>query len=235
MIKFSPFRFYTKEGNFDIVGVDFAPFFIQDGIKFPDLIHAVKPEADWEIPQAASAHETFYDFASLSPESMHALMWLNSARGIPRSFRLMEGFGVHTFRLVDANGTARFIKWHWKPTYGLETNAWDECQIINGRDGDFQRRDLWNSILNGYYPEYELGVQIVNESDQFKYGFDILDPTKLIPEEMVPVVKLGKMVLNRNPDNYFAETEQIALHPGNLVRGIQIFNDCCCKYQNVRK
>lgn len=201
--------------------MDFAPFFIQDAIKFPDLIHAVKPEADWEIPQAASAHDTFYDFVSLSPETMHAAMWLNSARGIPRSFRLMEGFGVHTFRLVDANGTARFIKWHWKPTNGLQSLAWDEAQMISGKDGDFQRRDLWNSIVNGYYPEYELAVQIVEEVDQFKFGFDILDPTKLIPEELVPIVKLGKMVLNRNPDNYFAETEQIALHPGNLVRGMQ--------------
>jgi len=218
-------KFYTDEGNFDLVGNNMPVFFIQDAIKFPDLIHAVKPEPHHEIPQAASAHDTFWDFISLMPESMHMIMWVMSDRALPRSFRMMEGFGVHTFRLVDANGKSRFVKFHWKPVLGVHSVAWDEAQKISGKDPDFHRRDLWEAIENGDFPEYELGLQIVEEADEFAFGFDLLDPTKIIPEELVPVQRVGKLTLNRNPDTFFAETEQVAFHIGNVVPGIDFSND----------
>ena len=218
-------KFYTSEGNFDLVGNNMPVFFIQDAIKFPDLIHAVKPEPDREIPQAASAHDTFWDFISLMPESMHMVMWVMSDRAIPRSLRMMEGFGVHTFRLVDAKGSSRFVKFHWKPLLGLHSVAWDEAQKISGKDPDFHRRDLWEAIDQGDFPEWELGLQIVEEKDEFAFGFDLLDPTKLLPEELVPVQRVGKLTLNRNPDNFFAETEQVAFHIGNVVPGIDFTND----------
>lgn len=218
-------RFYTQEGNFDLVGNNMPVFFIQDAIKFPDLIHAVKPEPDNEIPQAASAHDTFWDFISLTPESAHMIMWLMSDRSLPRSYRMMEGFGVHTFRLIDAEGKSSFVKFHWKPLLGVHAVAWDEAQNISGKDPDFHRRDLWDAIESGAFPEWELGIQVVPEEDEFKFDFDLLDPTKLIPEELVPVQRVGKMTLNRNPDNFFAETEQIAFHLGNVVPGIDFTND----------
>jgi len=218
-------KFYTQEGNYDLVGNNMPVFFIQDAIKFPDLIHAVKPEPHNEIPQAASAHDTFWDFISLMPESMHMIMWVMSDRAIPRSLRMMEGFGVHTFRLINERGKARFVKFHWKPLLGLHSVVWDEAQKISGKDPDFHRRDLWEAIENGDYPEWELGVQIVEEKDEHKFDFDLLDPTKLIPEEIVPVRRIGKMTLNRNPDNFFAETEQVAFHTGNIVPGIDFTND----------
>ncbi|SOD92062.1 catalase [Spirosoma fluviale] len=218
-------KFYTEEGNFDLVGNNIPVFFIQDAIKFPDLIHAVKPEPNNEIPQAASAHDTFWDFISLTPESMHMVMWVMSDRAIPRSYRMMEGFGVHTFRLINTNGKSRFVKFHWKPLLGVHSVVWDEAQLISGRDPDFHRRDLWDAIEGGAYPEWELGVQIVEEEDEHKFDFDLLDSTKLIPEELVPVIRLGKMTLNRNPDNYFAETEQVAFHLGHVVPGIDFSND----------
>ena len=208
-----------EEGVFDLVGNNMPVFFIQDAIKFPDLIHAVKPEPDNEMPQAASAHDTFWDFISLMPESMHMIMWLMSDRAIPRSFRMMEGFGVHTFRFVDAGGTSRFVKFHWKPLLGVHSVAWDEAQKISGKDPDFLRRDLWEAIEQGNYPEYELGVQVVEEEREHEFDFDLLDPTKLIPEELVPVERVGRLMLNRNPDNFFAETEQVAFHPGHVVPG----------------
>jgi len=218
-------KFYTDEGNFDLVGNNMPVFFIQDAIKFPDLIHAVKPEPNNEIPQAASAHDTFWDFISLMPESMHMVMWLMSDRAIPRSYRMMEGFGVHTFRLVDGKGGSRFVKFHWKPLLGVHSVAWDEAQKISGVDPDFHRRDLWEAIEAGAFPEYELGLQIIEEKDEFAFGFDLLDPTKLIPEELAPVRRVGKLTLNRNPDNFFAETEQVAFHIGNVVPGIDFTND----------
>lgn len=218
-------RFYTQEGNFDLVGNNMPVFFIQDAIKFPDLIHAVKPEPDNEIPQAASAHDTFWDFISLMPESAHMIMWAMSDRALPRSLRMMEGFGVHTFRFVNADGKACFVKYHWKPLLGVHAVAWDEAQNISGKDPDFHRRDLWDAIDSGAFPEWELGVQIVPEEDEFKFEFDLLDPTKLIPEELVPVQRIGKMTLNRNPDNFFAETEQVAFHLGHIVPGIDFSND----------
>ncbi|GAA4328775.1 catalase HPII [Mucilaginibacter gynuensis] len=218
-------RFYTQEGNFDLVGNNMPVFFIQDAIKFPDLIHAVKPEPDNEIPQAASAHDTFWDFISLTPESSHMIMWAMSDRALPRSYRMMEGFGVHTFRFVNAKGVASFVKFHWKPLLGVHAVAWDEAQNISGKDPDFHRRDLWDAIDSGAFPEWELGVQIVPEEDEFKFEFDLLDPTKLIPEELVPVQRIGKMTLNRNPDNFFAETEQVAFHLGHIVPGIDFSND----------
>jgi catalase len=218
-------KFYTDEGTFDLVGNNMPVFFIQDAIKFPDLIHAVKPEPDNEIPQAASAHDTFWDFISVMPESMHMVMWLMSDRAIPRSFRMMEGFGVHTFRLVDAKGGSRFVKFHWKPLLGVHSIAWDEAQKISGKDPDFHRRDLWEAIAEGNFPEWELGLQVVEEKDEFAFGFDLLDPTKLIPEELVPVQRVGKLTLNRNPDNFFAETEQVAFHVGHVVPGIDFSND----------
>lgn len=218
-------KFYTAEGNYDLVGNNIPVFFIQDAIKFPDLVHAVKPEPHNEMPQAASAHDTFWDFASLMPESTHMLMWAMSDRALPRSFRMMEGFGVHAFRFINARGGAFFVKFHWKPKLGVHGLAWDEAQKIAGKDPDFHRRDLWEAIESGNFPEWELGVQIVDEGKEAELGFDILDPTKLIPESQVPVQPIGKMVLNRNPDNFFAETEQVAFHPGHLVPGIDFSND----------
>ena len=218
-------KFYTEEGNYDLVGNNIPVFFIQDAVKFPDLVHAVKPEPHNEMPQAAAAHDTFWDFISLMPESMHMIMWVMSDRAIPRSLRMMEGFGVHTFRFINEKGKSRFVKFHWKPLLGVHSVVWDEAQKISGIDPDFHRRDLWESIENGNFPEWEFGVQIVEEKDEHKFDFDLLDATKLIPEEMVPVKRIGKMTLNRNPDNFFAETEQVAFHPGHLVSGIDFSND----------
>jgi catalase len=218
-------KFYTQEGNYDLVGNNVPVFFIQDALKFPDLVHAVKPEPNHEMPQAAAAHDTFWDFISLMPESMHMIMWVMSDRALPRSYRMMEGFGVHTFRLINDKGQARFVKFHWKPLLGLHSVVWDEAQKISGKDPDFHRRDLWDAIEHGAYPEWEFGIQVVEEKDEQKFGFDLLDPTKLIPEELVPVQRIGKMTLNRNPDNFFSETEQVAFHPGHLVSGIDFSND----------
>jgi len=218
-------KFYTREGNYDLVGNNIPVFFIQDAMKFPDLIHAVKPEPHHEMPQAASAHDTFWDFASLMPETTHMLMWAMSDRGIPRSLRMMEGFGVHTFRFVNSRGESHFVKFHWKPKLGVHGLAWDEAQKIAGKDADFHRRDLWEAIEAGDFPEWELGVQMIPQDKEHAYGFDLLDPTKLIPEELVPVQKIGKLVLDRNPDNFFAETEQVAFHPGHVVPGIDFSND----------
>lgn len=218
-------KFYTTQGNYDLVGNNMPVFFIQDAVKFPDLIHAVKPEPHNEIPQAASAHDTFWDFISLMPESAHMIMWAMSDRALPRSLRMMEGFGVHTFRLINDKNQSFFVKFHWKPLLGVHSVAWEEAQQISGKDPDFHRRDLWEAIEAGAFPEWELGVQIVPEADEHKFEFDLLDPTKLIPEELVPVQRIGKMTLNRNPDNFFAETEQVAFHPGHLVPGIDFTND----------
>lgn len=218
-------KFYTEEGIFDLVGNNMPIFFIQDAMKFPDLIHSVKPEPDREIPQAASAHDTFYDFVSHTTETLHNQIWVMSDRAIPRSFRMMEGFGIHTFRLINKEGKAHFVKFHWKPLLGVHSVTWDEAVKIHGADADFHRRDLWDAIEAGHYPEWELGFQIVPEEDEHKFDFDLLDPTKLIPEEMVPVQRIGKMTLNRNPDNFFAETEQVAFHPGHVVPGIDFTND----------
>jgi catalase len=218
-------KFYTEDGNYDIVGNNIPVFFIQDAIKFPDIIHAVKPEPDHEMPQASTAHPSFWDFISLVPESMHMIMWLLSDRTLPRNFRSMQGFGVHTFRWVNAEGKSRFVKYHWKPLAGVRSNLFDEAQKIAGKDPDFHRRDLWESIEKGDFPEYELGVQIIEEEDEQKFDFDILDSTKLIPEELVPVRPIGKMVLNRNPDNFFAETEQVAFQPSNVVPGVDFSDD----------
>ncbi|WP_028782933.1 catalase [Thalassobacillus devorans] len=218
-------KFYTDEGNFDLVGNNIPVFFIQDAIKFPDLVHALKPEPHNEMPQGATAHDTFWDFIANNQESAHMVMWAMSDRAIPRSFRMMEGFGVHTFRFVNDKGEAHFIKWHWKPVLGTHSLVWDEAQKISGKDPDFHRGDLYDSIENGDYPEFELGVQIIKEEDEFNFDFDILDPTKLWPEEDVPVKKIGKMTLNRNVDNVFAETEQVAFHPGHVVPGIDFTND----------
>ena len=218
-------KFYTEDGNYDIVGNNIPVFFIQDAIKFPDIAHAVKPEPDSEMPQASTAHPNFWDFISLVPESMHMIMWLLSDRTLPRNFRMMQGFGIHTFRWVNEQGKSRFVKYHWKPLAGVHSNVFDEAQKIAGKDPDFHRRDLWESIEKGNYPEYELGVQIIEEADESSFDFDILDSTKLIPEELVPVQPIGKMVLNRNPDNFFAETEQVAFRPSNVVSGIDFSDD----------
>jgi len=218
-------KFYTEDGVFDLVGNNIPVFFIQDAIKFPDLVHAVKPEPHNEMPQAASAHDTFWDFISLMPESMHMIMWVMSDRAIPRSYRMMEGFGIHTFRFVNDKGKSRFVKFHWKPVLGVHSVAWDEATKISGKDPDFHRRDLWEAIENGDFPEYEFGVQIVEEKDEHAFDFDLLDPTKIIPEEVVPVRRIGRLTLNRNPDNFFAETEQVAFHPGHIVPGIDFTND----------
>ena len=218
-------KFYTDEGVFDLVGNNMPVFFIQDAVKFPDLVHAVKPEPHNEMPQAASAHDTFWDFISLMPESAHMIMWLMSDRAIPRSYRMMEGFGVHTFRFINERNRSTFVKFHWKPLLGVHSVAWDEAQNISGKDPDFHRRDLWEAIETGAFPEYELGVQLVAEADEHKYEFDLLDPTKIIPEELVPVQRIGKLTLNRNPDNFFAETEQVAFHVGHIVPGIDFTND----------
>ena len=218
-------KFYTDEGNWDLVGNNIPVFFIQDAMKFPDLIHAVKPEPHNGMPQAASAHDTFWDFASLMPETTHTLMWVMSDRGIPRSLRMMQGFGVHTFRLVNAKGESHFVKFHWKPTLGTHSLVWDEAVKIAGADSDFHRRDLWDAIEAGVYPEWELGLQIFTEAQAQAFSFDVLDATKLIPEELVPVTPVGRMVLNRNPDNFFAETEQVAFCTAHVVPGIDFSND----------
>lgn len=218
-------KFYTQEGIYDLVANNIPVFFIQDASKFPDLVHAVKPEPHNEMPQAASAHDTFWDFISLMPESMHMIMWLMSDRAIPRSYRMMEGFGVHTFRLINEAGESTFVKFHWKPKLGTHAVVWDEAQKISGKNPDFHREDLWEAIEMGNFPEWELGVQIIPSEDEHKYEFDLLDPTKIVPEELVPVTIVGRMVLDRNPDNFFAETEQIAFHPGHVVPGIDFTND----------
>ncbi len=218
-------KLYTREGNFDLVGNDTPVFFIQDAIKFPDFIHAVKPEPNTEVPQGQSAHDSFWDYISLQPETLHNLMWHMSDRGIPRSLRMVEGFGIHTYRMVNARGKACFVRFHWKPVYGTTSLIWDEAQLITGRDPDFHRKDLWQAIEAGDYPEWELGLQIIPEEDEHKFDFDILDATKLIPEALVPVQIVGKMTLNRNPDNFFAEVEQAAFCPANIVPGIEFSND----------
>ncbi len=218
-------KFYTQEGVYDLVGNNAPVFFVQDGIKFPDFVHALKPEPHNEIPTAQSAHDTFWDFVSLVPESAHAVMWAMSDRAIPRNFRSIQGFGVHTFRMINADGEAVFVKFHWTPKQGLTQLIWDEAQILAGRDPDFHRRDLYDAIESGNYPEWELGVQIVPEADEFKYDFDLLDATKIIPEELVPITPIGSFVLNRNVENFFAETEQVAFCPAHIVPGIDLSND----------
>jgi len=218
-------KFYTKEGNWDLVGNNIPVFFIQDAIKFPDLVHAVKMEADRGYPQAASAHDTFWDFISLMPESTHMIMWAMSDRTIPRSLRTMEGFGVHTFRLVNAAGKSTFVKFHWKPKQGVASTIWDEAVKIAGADPDFQRRDLFEAIQRGDFPEWELGIQAFDQAFADSLPFDVLDPTKIIPEEVLPVRIVGRMVLDRWPDNFFAETEQVAYCPANVPPGIDFTND----------
>ncbi|MRW89999.1 catalase [Duganella sp. FT80W] len=218
-------KFYTDEGNWDLVGNNIPVFFIQDAMKFPDLIHAVKPEPHNGMPQAASAHDTFWDFASLSPETAHMLLWHMSDRAIPRSYRMMQGFGVHTFRLVNAKGESVFCKFHWMPLAGTHSLVWDEAARLAGADPDYHRRDLWEAIDSGQFPEYELGLQIFSEEQAAQFPFDILDPTKIVPEEMVAVRAVGKMVLDRNPDNFFTETEQVAFCAAHVVPGIDFTND----------
>ena len=218
-------KFYTDEGNWDLVGNNIPIFFIQDAMKFPDLVHAAKPEPHFGMPQAGSAHDTFWDFASLMPEITAMLMWAMSDRAIPRSYRTMQGFGVHTFRLVNAAGESQFVKFHWSPRAGTHSLVWDEAVKISGADSDFHRRDLWEAIEAGAYPEYEMGVQIFTEEQAEGFTFDVLDPTKIVPEELVPVVPVGKLVLNRNPDNFFAETEQVAFCAAHIVPGIDFSND----------
>ncbi len=218
-------KLYTKEGNWDLVGNNIPVFFIQDAIKFPDLIHSAKPEPDRGFPQAQTAHDNFWDFMSLMPESMHMAMWIMSDRTIPRSFRFMEGFGVHTFRLVNAEGQSTFVKFHWKPKLGMQSVVWNEAVKINGADPDFHRRDLWNAIQMGDFPEWELGLQVFDDEFAEAFEFDVLDATKLIPEEQVPIKKVGKLVLNRVVDNFFAETEQVAFCTQNVVRGIDFTDD----------
>ncbi|UII23159.1 catalase [Fulvivirga ligni] len=218
-------KFYTEEGIFDMVGNNIPVFFIQDAIKFPDLIHAVKPEPHNEVPQAASAHDNFYDFISLTPEAMHMMMWVMSDRAIPRSYAMMEGFGIHSFRFINKAGESHFVKFHLKPKLGVHGLVWDEAVKIMGNDPDFHRKDLWEAIEDGHFPEWEFGVQAIKEGEEDKLSFDVLDATKLWPEEEVPIRMLGKMVLDRNPDNFFAETEQAAFHPGHVVPGIDFTND----------
>ena len=218
-------KLYTKEGNWDIVGNNIPVFFIQDAIKFPDLIHAAKPEPDRGFPQAQTGHDNFWDFISLTPESMHMVMWIMSDRTLPRSFRFMEGFGVHTFRMVNAAGKSTFVKFHWKPKQGLQSVVWNEAVKINGADPDFHRRDLWAAIEAGDFPEWELGVQLFDDKFADQFAFDILDATKLIPEEEVPVQPIGRLVLDRRVDNFFAETEQVAFCTQNIVNGIDFTND----------
>ncbi len=218
-------KFYTDEGNWDLVGNNIPVFFIQDAMKFPDLVHAVKPEPHNAMPQAASAHDTFWDFVSLMPESTHTLLWAMSDRGIPRSYRMMQGFGVHTFRFVNEAGEATLVKFHWTPMLGTHSLVWDEAVKISGCDPDFHRRDLWDAIEAGDYPEWELGVQMFSEADAEKFSFDVLDATKIIPEELVPVTPIGRMVLHRNPDNFFAETEQVAFCTAHVIPGIDFTND----------
>ncbi len=218
-------KLYTKQGNWDIVGNNIPVFFIQDAIKFPDIIHAVKAAPDRGFPQAQSAHDNFWDFTSLTPETVHMLLWVMSDRAIPRSFRFMEGFGIHTFRLVNAEGTSTFVKFHWKPEQGLQSVVWDEAVKINGADPDFHRRDLWDAIRGGDHPAWELGLQVFDEDFADRFPFDVLDATKLIPEEDVPVKRVGRLVLDRVVDNFFAETEQVAFQTGNVVPGIDFSDD----------
>ncbi|SOC45232.1 catalase [Salinicoccus kekensis] len=218
-------KFYTDEGNYDLVANNMPVFFMQDAIKFPDMVHAVKPEPHNEIPQAASAHNTFWDWVATNTESAHMVMWLMSDRALPRSYSMMEGFGVNTFRLVNAEGKSHFVKFHWKPLEGTHSVLWDEAQLINGKNIDFNRQTIWENIENGHPAEFELGLQVIPEEDEFEMDFDILDPTKLWPEEDVPVQIVGKLSLNQNVDNYFAETEQVAFHPGHVVPGIDFSND----------
>jgi catalase len=218
-------KFYTREGNWDLVGNNIPVFFIQDAIKFPDLVHAAKPEPDRMFPQAQTAHDNFWDFISLTPESMHMVMWIMSDRAIPRSFRTMEGFGVHTFRLVNSEGQSTFVKFHWKPKQGLQSVLWNEAVKINGADPDFHRRDLWDAINCGDLPEWELGVQLFDQAFADKFDFDVLDATKIIPEEILPVRPIGRLVLDRVVDNFFAETEQVAFCTQNVVPGIDFTND----------
>jgi catalase len=218
-------KFYTQEGNWDLVGNNIPVFFIQDAIKFPDLIHAVKMEADKGYPQAASAHDTFWDFVSLMPETIHMIMWAMSDRAIPRSLRFMEGFGIHTFRLVNSDGHSKLVKFHWKPVQGLQSTCWDEAVKIAGADPDYHRRDLYEAIERGDFPAWDLGVQVFEEDWAQTLPYDVLDATKLIPEEVVPLRIIGRMTLNRNPDNFFAETEQVAYCPANIVPGIDFTAD----------
>ncbi len=218
-------KFYTRDGNFDLVGNNTPVFFIQDAIKFPDFVHAVKPEPHNEVPQGQSAHDSFWDYVSLQPETLHNVMWAMSDRGIPRSYRTMEGFGIHTYRLINAEGKSHFVRFHWKPIYGKASLIWDEAQLLTGRDPDFHRKDLWQAIEAGDYPEYELGLQIIPEEKADTLDFDILDATKLIPEALIPILRVGKMTLNRNPDNFFTETEQAAFCPANIVPGIDFSDD----------
>jgi len=218
-------KFYTQQGNWDLVGNNIPVFFIQDAIKFPDIIHAVKEEPDRGFPQAASAHDTFWDFISLTPESMHMIMWVMSDRSIPRSLRMIEGFGVHTFRLINAEGKSTYVKFHWRPKLGMQSVVWDEALKISGADPDYHRRDLWNAIEEGSFPEWELAVQLFDEAFANKFDFDVLDATKLIPEEILPLRVIGRMVLDRNPDNVFSETEQVAFCTSHVVPGIDFTND----------
>jgi catalase len=218
-------KFYTRQGNWDLVGNNIPVFFIQDAIKFPDVIHAAKQEPDRGFPQAQTAHDNFWDFVSLLPESTHMLMWIMSDRAIPRSFRFMEGFGVHTFRLVNAGGQSTYVKFHWKPKQGLQSVVWNEAVKISGADPDFHRRDMWDAIQRGDFPEWELGLQLFDDEFADRFGFDILDPTKIIPEEEVPVRRVGRMVLDRLPENFFADTEQVAFCTQNVVPGIDFTND----------
>jgi catalase len=226
-------KMYTQQGNWDLVGNNIPVFFIQDAIKFPDLIHAAKQEPDRGFPQAQTAHDTFWDWASLSPESTHMLMWIMSDRAIPRSYRMMEGFGVHTFRLVNEAGASTYVKFHWRPKLGMQSVIWDEALKISGGDPDFHRRDLWNAIDTGSFPEWELAVQLFDEAFAQKFDFDILDSTKLIPEEVIPLRVVGRMVLDRNPDNYFAETEQVAFCTTHVVPGIDFTNDPLLQGRNL--
>ncbi|MEO8693939.1 MAG: catalase [Acidimicrobiales bacterium] len=226
-------KFYTDEGNWDLVGNNIPVFFIQDGVKFPDIIHAAKPEPDREIPQAATAHDTFWDFVSLTPESTHMLMWAMSDRAIPRSLRTMEGFGVHTFRLYDAQGKTTLVKFHWKPVAGVHSLVWEESQKLGGIDPDFHRRDLWDAIESGAFPQWDLGVQLLPDTeDQMFEGIDLLDPTKLVPEELAPVRIVGRLTLDRNPTNFFAETEQVAFCTAHVVPGIDFTDDPLLQARN---
>lgn len=218
-------KFYTPEGNWDLVGNNIPVFFIQDAMKFPDVVHAVKMEPDRAFPQAASAHDTFWDFISLTPESMHMIMWAMSDRTIPRSLRTIEGFGIHSFRFLDEKGQSTFVKFHWRPKLGLQSTVWDEAMKLQAADNDFHRRDLFESIQAGDFPEWELGVQLFTEEEADAFPFDHLDPTKIVPEALVPVQIIGRMVLDRWPDNFFAETEQVAYCPANIVPGIDFSND----------
>ncbi len=222
-------KFYTDEGIFDLVGNNTPVFFIQDAMKFPDFVHAVKPEPHWAIPQGQSAHDTFWDYVSLQPETLHNVMWAMSDRGIPRSYRTMEGFGIHTFRLINAEGKATFVRFHWKPVAGKASLVWDEAQKLTGRDPDFHRRDLWEAIEAGDYPEFELGLQLIPEENEFAFDFDLLDPTKLIPEALVPVQRVGRMVLNRNPDNFFAEMNRRPSIPDISSRALISATIRCCR------